>query len=216
MASKFFTGIPCKNGHIAERYISVGRCVECVKNRGDKYASSNRDLLSGKSRKYHQDNKDVVNDKRRKREQHYKQVLGEGGYKEKRAKQYSDKKHIYSEMYKKYRDENKEKVIAAIKRWQLKNKDKLNQYSRNRKAIKKNAIGKHSTEDVKKLLIAQKSNCIYCKKDITNNFHVDHIFPLSKGGGNGPENIQLLCKSCNLSKHAKLPEVFAKERGLLL
>jgi len=27
---RFFTGIPCKHGHIAERFVSSGGCVECV------------------------------------------------------------------------------------------------------------------------------------------------------------------------------------------
>ena len=26
----FFTGEPCKHGHVAERYVSSGGCVECV------------------------------------------------------------------------------------------------------------------------------------------------------------------------------------------
>lgn len=29
---RFFTGRPCKNGHLAERFVSTGTCVECAKN----------------------------------------------------------------------------------------------------------------------------------------------------------------------------------------
>ncbi len=28
--AKFFTGKPCKRGHIAERYVSTGNCCECL------------------------------------------------------------------------------------------------------------------------------------------------------------------------------------------
>ena len=31
-------------------------------------------------------------------------------------------------------------------------------------------------------------------------FHIDHIFPMSKGGKTTPENLQLLCRSCNMKK----------------
>lgn len=30
---RFFTGVPCKNNHIAERYVSSGNCVTCLKER---------------------------------------------------------------------------------------------------------------------------------------------------------------------------------------
>jgi len=26
---RYFTGTPCKQGHIAERYVSTGSCIEC-------------------------------------------------------------------------------------------------------------------------------------------------------------------------------------------
>lgn len=35
---RYFTGIPCKNGHIAARYMRGGKCVEC--NGGREYLSS--------------------------------------------------------------------------------------------------------------------------------------------------------------------------------
>lgn len=27
---RFFTGIPCKNGHVAERYVGNGACIGCM------------------------------------------------------------------------------------------------------------------------------------------------------------------------------------------
>ena len=32
----YFTGLPCKYGHIVERYGSTGHCVECVRLRNAK------------------------------------------------------------------------------------------------------------------------------------------------------------------------------------
>ena len=65
----------------------------------------------------------------------------------------------------------------------------------------------------------QKGKCAYyatCRKSIRNGFHIDHILALSKGGSNWIRNIQLTCASCNLSKQAKHPLVFARQIGLLL
>lgn len=37
----YWDGLPCKNGHIAHRYINSGKCVECVKNLNSKVRYGN-------------------------------------------------------------------------------------------------------------------------------------------------------------------------------
>lgn len=44
--------------------------------------------------------------------------------------------------------------------------------------------------------------CVVC--GATTGLHFDHDLPLSLGGGNQVENIQLLCKDCNLKKGNKI------------
>lgn len=44
--------------------------------------------------------------------------------------------------------------------------------------------------------------CAYCG-DTEGPFHVDHIFPVSRGGTDDPENLTCACASCNLSKSDK-------------
>lgn len=47
-------------------------------------------------------------------------------------------------------------------------------------------------------------NCWYCKKPTTpyDDFQVDHVIPVSKGGANRIDNLVPCCKSCNSTKRA--------------
>ena len=46
--------------------------------------------------------------------------------------------------------------------------------------------------------------CKACGADLTKvPWHVDHIHPKSRGGQDVIENFQILCATCNISKHAK-------------
>ncbi|WP_423907550.1 DNA methyltransferase [Candidatus Spongiihabitans sp.] len=55
---------------------------------------------------------------------------------------------------------------------------------------------------IKKILFdEQEGVCNGCKKEFDlPNFHLDHIVPKSKGGGDYMENFQLLCGNCNSIK----------------
>lgn len=56
-------------------------------------------------------------------------------------------------------------------------------------------------DDIVNLMQEQNCECIGCFVSFDEEpFEVDHIKALSAGGKNTPDNIQLLCNSCNLSK----------------
>lgn len=84
-----------------------------------------------------------------------------------------------------------------------KSQNKANKSRRRAREI--NAEGFHTADDIKRIYHEQSGKCVYCKIDLNNKFHLDHIIPLSKGGSNWATNLQCLCAPCNLHKHAKLP-----------
>lgn len=45
--------------------------------------------------------------------------------------------------------------------------------------------------------------CRYCGKT-EGAFHIDHVYPVSKGGETTFENLVVACKGCNLRKHNKV------------
>ena len=52
--------------------------------------------------------------------------------------------------------------------------------------------------------------CAYCGTD-EGTMHVDHIIPRKVGGDHSLENLQVLCKSCNLRKAARSEGVFLSQ-----
>lgn len=88
----------------------------------------------------------------------------------------------------------------------------------NRRARLKKVPGKWTAADIAFMMKNQKKKCAHswCRRSLKDGYHCDHVIPLAKGGTNEPNNLQLLCAPCNLSKNAKHPIDFAQQNGLLL
>ena len=67
-----------------------------------------------------------------------------------------------------------------------------------------NHTGRKPISDDVKLLVWSRDGGACVKCGSRSDLHFDHIIPLAKGGGDHAENIQLLCRSCNLSKKDRL------------
>jgi 5-methylcytosine-specific restriction endonuclease McrA len=107
-------------------------------------------------------------------------------------------------------------VKQRYQEWCRKNPDALATHGANRRARKRSATGSYTKEQIADLAAKQNYKCANCLKSIRKRFHRDHIIPLSRDGSNDISNIQLLCVSCNCSKHNKDPIEFARLNGRLL
>lgn len=62
------------------------------------------------------------------------------------------------------------------------------------------------------IMIRDQNRCRYCGANGNKvDLHLDHIFPVSKGGLSVRENLQMLCDRCNLKKSAKIEDEYRSE-----
>lgn len=211
---RYFTGEPCKHGHISERTARGSTCLECHNSLGRRKYHENIDAERARAAKYHAANKD--------RAKKYFAAYKEANLDKIKARRKAYKianKNSISEKGKQYRASVRDKLLEKKKAYYRENREKYRAYVRNRRALFREAEGVHTPEDVQKILETQKWLCAEatCKADLRKTIrHVDHIIPLSRGGSNWPENLQCLCHRCNRSKWAKMPEQWARENGRLL
>lgn len=120
------------------------------------------------------------------------------------------------------RDRDPEKAKSRTREWRKANPEKAAASNRDSRARRKAAfVAPVSAGFIAGLLKAQRSQCAApgCDRRIPP-YHVDHYYPLNpqrgeRGGMHEPENIQLLCPACNMSKFNTPPDVFARRRGRL-
>ena len=66
--------------------------------------------------------------------------------------------------------------------------------------------------DIGRMLCGQDARCVYCGVLLSSKYHIDHKTPVSRGGGNELENLQITCPRCNTQKHAKTHEEYLAVR----
>lgn len=117
----------------------------------------------------------------------------------------------------KRRAENPEKTRAEVRAWFADHPEKRAVYEQNRRAKKRERGGKLSPGIHQLLMELQAGKCACCRVSLKSvEIHLDHIQPLALGGAHADTNMQLLCRPCNQSKHAKDPVTFMQEKGYLL
>lgn len=191
-SKRYFTGIACARGHIAERFIRNNQCVEC--NKANRKAWALR--YPGRASEWNKRNPEKMRE------------IGRRCYANNSDKRKANVRRCV--------ENNPAHYKRTRKEWKTEHADKVREAGRNRRARKVAAGGSHTAEDIADIYRLQSGRCAYCRTSLSSGYHVDHIQPLSAGGRNDRANIQLTCAHCNLSKNKKLPIEFARERGFLL
>lgn len=112
------------------------------------------------------------------------------------------------ELVRNWYSKNRDRAIELTRRWQRANYERVLANVKRRIHRLRAAHGEYTVAEIEAIYRAQKGRCAAehgCgKKFARTKMEIDHIVPVSKGGCNFPFNLQLLCKSCNRRKHARL------------
>lgn len=212
---RYFTGRPCKRGHVSERQVSNLTCMECTcEKQRAKWPLRDKDHERSVRRAWVEANREKVAAEKRE----YGRRPEVKAYR--KAWYLANRDRIAAKRAEnpgKYREAN----IASAKAWKEANpeatKEYARQHRRKRRAQAKGSGGTHTAADLSEILAAQGHRCAYCRANLKRvKKHVDHIKPLALGGSNGRGNLQYLCAPCNQSKSAKDPVDYAKSIGLLI
>lgn len=146
---RYYTGKPCKRGHIDFRAKANGDCFQCTKEKREKnkdkisirrkeHYYKNRESILEKARIYGKENRKNNPEKCRIRDKEYRQKIKEKDpdyYKklyiknkketnEKCKKHYHENKEYHKNKNKKWRKDNPDRLKYIKKRWRIENRDK--------------------------------------------------------------------------------------------
>ena len=125
-------------------------------------------------------------------------------------------KEANNERMREYYKKNKDKIRLYIMDWQRNNPDRISNYRTNTNFKRRSKEFKVDFKPFERKELLERDNwtCKCCGIKVhdrsTGNWntpdkaHIDHIIPISKGGNSEPSNLQILCRTCNLTKSDKL------------
>lgn len=225
-ANRFFTGVPCLRGHIAQRRVSQGHCIPCAAEAFASWKTRNPGKAAAAHIAWKVANPSAADiATQRWRKANPEKVAAMDARRDKGTKRATDKRSRakrrdkVAAKNKQWRDTNSDHLRAYHAEWRIKNPDKVRAKVSARRARKAAAGGSHTASEIRSLFKAQKGKCAYsriCGNNLKATFHVDHITALSRGGSNKISNIQLTCPACNTAKGARDPIDHANRLGLLI
>ena len=231
----YWTGKPCRSGHLSKRYTGTGNCAECAvrntlayqakvpdhpnriaaRQSGLKHYSTGAPCKWGHDLRYVSNGVCVECDAEKNARYHaVNPGLGAKWARERRAKDPTGHRKAAIKWIK----GNPEK--AKVIRQRMIDKDpelwrkKVLAAAHNYNAKKRANGGTFTAADIENLFGKQGGRCAACSKK--GKLEIDHIVAIAVGGSIYPSNLQLLCPKCNKSKGKKDAIDWARENGKLL
>ena len=198
---KYFTGKPCRKGHVAERWVA-GACTQCVSDRKKELYQENRDAVLAYMKTqgaiYRQNNPE----KRLENSYRWREANKARVREQERARRIANpepfraavKKHYYA---------NLEKERERAKAWREENKGLINFYTAKRKVARLQRTPAWLSEDDHWMIEQAYELAALRSKMFGFPWHVDHVIPLrgkTVSGLHVPINLQVIPGVENLRK----------------
>ena len=109
-----------------------------------------------------------------------------------------------------YREANSTKLNEMKSAWRAKNAVLVRVIRSNYKARRRAQMkGGATTQQILEWLSEQVMVCKWCSLPCEDDYHVDHVEPLARGGEHQTHNMCISCPPCNLRKNCRDPNEFA-------
>lgn len=182
-------------------------CKECKKARDREYYEANQSRLKAQAKRYREENADSKREVARIYYQANKERIK--ARVRQRAKQDPERKRAEDQAY---YQANRDRIIEQSKQWRLDNPERRRLQARleasKRRAVIRSAEGSYTADDIEQMYLDQNGLCAYCECELSGEYEIDHVIPLSRGGHNDVTNIAVACPPCNRSKFTKTAEEF--------
>jgi 5-methylcytosine-specific restriction endonuclease McrA len=195
----YFTGAPCKRGHIVRRRVSNRRCEECEKIGVSAWKAANPEKFKASADKYRDRYPERVKEQGRRREA-------------KRRQKYPEQIRLANKVA---FDKNRAEYYATQRLYAKSNPDIIRAANAAYRARKRTAVGTLTAAEFSAILERQKHRCHWCCDSIKTGSQIDHVIPLVRGGEHSAANVVGSCGPCNRRKRSKDPILWANEIGRL-
>lgn len=152
---RFFTGVPCKRGHIAERYTSIKSCVECARLLSAEFYKAHKDEVNARARIWARKNKAKECARRRKR--------------------FAEKPQAMKDARDRHYAKHSARLLARCAKWRAEHPEKIRAYAAERRATKRLATPAWADFD---LIDKVYEKALQLERETGIAHHVDHIVPL--------------------------------------
>lgn len=188
----------CVDPALAEAHRNANReymrkVLEADPDRDRRYREQNPETFRETQRRYREANRDVVLERTRK--------WREANAEHRRAYYEANREKILARGAV-WRDENRERLNELSREWQRNNPDRARIHKANRRARELDAY----VEDVDRRVVWLRDGgvCGICGEAADrDDWHLDHVQPLARGGLHCYENVQVTHPACNQRKGAR-------------